>query len=230
MKIQPPATMRSTYHGSAVREETPSMNMDDKFWDKVADKYAASPIKDMHAYEQTMELTRRYLSKEDRVLEVGCGTGSTALLLAPSVQEITATDTSERMIAIGEEKAAKEGAGSIKFSQVSLPDDWLMQNQFDVVLCFNTLHLMTDLPSVLDNLYAATKPGGYFISKTVCLAEQSRLWSIPIFLLRLIGKAPYVNMLTFRDIENEVAAHGFEIVETGTYPAPHSRFIAAKKV
>lgn len=37
-------------------------------------------------------------------------------------------------------------------------------------------------------------------------------------------------MLTFKDIEQAIEAAHFEIVETGTYPAPFSRFVVARKV
>ena len=76
------------------------MPNDAKFWDKIAAKYAKSPIKNMEAYNQTMDRTKSHLAKDDSVLEVGCGTGSTALLLADSVQHITASDISANMIDI----------------------------------------------------------------------------------------------------------------------------------
>ena len=207
----------------------PAMSTDTKFWDKVADKYAASPIKNMEAYEQTMERTRSYLSTDQEVLEVGCGTGSTALLLAPDVKHMTATDISKRMIEIGEGKARDQNVGNVTFRQASLPDETLAPESFDTILCYNTLHLVTDLPAVLRNLRGALKPGGVFISKTVCLAEQTRLWGIPIYLMRLIGKAPYVKLLTFDAVEQAIIAEGFEIIETGVYPAPFSRFVVARK-
>lgn len=207
----------------------PAMSKDANFWDKVADKYAASPIKNMQAYEKTMERTRSYLSTDQDVLEVGCGTGSTALLLAPNVRHMTATDISRRMIEIGEEKARDQHVANATFRQAPLPDETLAPESVDSILCYNTLHLVTDLPAVLRNLHDALKPGGVFISKTVCLAEQTRLWAIPIFLMRLAGKAPYVNMLTFDEFERAVSAEGFEIVETGVYPAPFSRFVVARK-
>ncbi|MGB0631109.1 MAG: class I SAM-dependent methyltransferase [Alphaproteobacteria bacterium] len=196
------------------------MKTNENFWDRVADKYAASPIKNMAAYERTLARTRSYLSTEQDVLEVGCGTGSTALILAPDVRDMTATDISRRMIEIGEGKARDQEVKNVTFRQAALPDATLAPESYDAILCFNTLHLVTDLPAVLRNLHGALKPGGVFISKTVCLAQQTRLWAIPIFLMRLVGKAPYVNMLTFDAIERAIAAEGFEIVETGTDPAP----------
>lgn len=207
----------------------PIMSTDANFWDKIADKYAASPIKNMDAYEQTLERTRSYLSTDQDVLEVGCGTGSTALLLAPNVQHMTATDISRRMIEIGEGKARDQKVQNVTFRQAALPDVALAPESFDTILCYNTLHLVTDLPAVLQNLRGALKPGGVFVSKTVCLAQQTRLWAIPIRLMRLVGKAPYVNLLTFDAMEKVVAAEGFEIIETGTYPAPFSRFVVARK-
>jgi ubiquinone/menaquinone biosynthesis C-methylase UbiE len=207
----------------------PAMTTDANFWDKIADKYAARPIKNMEAYEQTMERTRSYLSTDQDVLEVGCGSGSTALLLAPSVKHMIATDISKRMIEIGEGKARDQHVENVTFRQGPLSDETLVPESFDTILCYNTLHLVTNLPAVLQNLRGALKPGGVFISKTVCLAEQTRLWAIPIRLMRLIGKAPYVGMLTFDAIEQAVAGEGFEIVETGIYSAPFSRFVVARK-
>ena len=64
------------------------------FWDRIAPKYAKSPVRDQQAYEATLARTRSYLGAEDKVLELGCGTGSTALILADAVAEYTATDLS----------------------------------------------------------------------------------------------------------------------------------------
>ena len=58
------------------------MQQAETFWDGAAENYAKSPIRDVEAYNYTLERTRTYLSPTDKVLEVGCGTGSTALLLA----------------------------------------------------------------------------------------------------------------------------------------------------
>ena len=64
------------------------------FWDKIAPRYAKKPVADPAAYEEKLARVRALLRAEDRVLEIGCGTGSTALRLASRVAEITATDIS----------------------------------------------------------------------------------------------------------------------------------------
>ncbi len=94
----------------------------DKLWDKVAAKYAKKPVKNMQAYTETIARTKVHLAQGDNVLEVGCGTGSTALLLAASVRQITATDISSNMIEIGRNKAKDQQVENVNFIQSTLFD------------------------------------------------------------------------------------------------------------
>ena len=77
---------------------------DARFWDRTSRKYAKAAISDQAGYERTLERTRALLGPDDRVLELGCGTGTTALRLAGDVQSYCATDISAEMIAIAEKK------------------------------------------------------------------------------------------------------------------------------
>ena len=140
-----------------VAEQSEPMSRDSAFWDKTAEKYAASPIKDMDAYLQTMERTKSYLDGDDRVLEVGCGTGSTALLLSESVGHLTATDFSAAMIEIANRKLKSHSADNVVFRQAPLPDPAIEAETFDAVLAFNVLHLVRDLPEVIRSLRRGLK-------------------------------------------------------------------------
>jgi len=201
----------------------------EKFWDKNAEKYAKSPIKNIPAYEQTMDHTKKYLSKQDTALEIGCGSGSTALLLADSVKHITATDISSNMIKIAQDKAKDQQIENASFAQKTLFDNTLKPGSFDVILAYNILHLLEDTPESIRRIKELLKPGGIFISKTVCLAEKSRLWRILIFIMNLFGLAPNVSFLKVDELEGYMTAENFQIMETGMYPASWAaRFIVAK--
>jgi ubiquinone/menaquinone biosynthesis C-methylase UbiE len=207
-----------------------AMRDSSEFWDKFADRYSKQPVKDMESYNKTLDCTRNHLSASDNVLEVGCGTGTTALLLAPSVKQITAIDFSSRMIEIAREKAVTQGVENVRFDRATLFDDDLEKGSFEVVIAFNVLHLLEDTPGAVHKIHELLKPGGSFISKTVCLAEKWSLFRLFLIVMKPLGFTPYFKCLKVAELEDIITSTDFEIVETGFYPpSPPSRFIVARR-
>lgn len=212
------------------------MQTDAKFWDKLAERYARSPIGDMESYEYTLGRTRSYLKPTDRVLELGCGTGMTAVRLAESAGSVLASDVSANMVEIGKRRAAEAGAGNVSFVQADVDDDGLREDPCDVVMAFNLLHLIEDTDAALARIAGMVKPGGLFISKTACLAEgggtlKLRLIMMALPLMQLFGKAPFVRFLKIAELERALERAGFQIVESGNFPAkPPSRYLVARKL
>ena len=186
---------------------------DARFWDRIARKYAADPLADVAGYERTLERTRHYLKGDETAFEFGCGTGTTALKVAPSVGRIVATDISGEMIAIAREKTEAEGCSNAEF-EVATPDaaPW-PDETFDVALGFNILHLVAAREAALRRVRRLLKPGGLFISKTPCLKEMNPLVRIALPVMQVVGKAPYVAFFSAQELEREIAAAGFEIIE-----------------
>ena len=89
------------------------MNRDARFWDKRAEKYSQRPVGDQATYEKKLEITRSYFRPDSEVLEMGCGTGSTALSHAPLVKHILATDISPGMIDIAKGKRSEASKGQV---------------------------------------------------------------------------------------------------------------------
>jgi 2-polyprenyl-3-methyl-5-hydroxy-6-metoxy-1,4-benzoquinol methylase len=199
------------------RKELPMMNptADTAFWDKAAARYAAAPIKDMVGYERTIERTAELLMPTDSVLELGCGTGTTALQLARHVRAIHGTDISEEMIAIARRKAEAEASSNVSFT--TTPAHSPHWPEHDAVLAFNLLHLVSDRQAVLRQTFKALKPGGLFISKTPCLSEMNPLIRLAVPLMRVIGKAPDVSFFTGDDLERDIAEAGFGVIERGRH-------------
>ncbi len=204
------------------------------FWDKIAPKYAKDPIADVDAYEYTLGRTRSYLAHDDRVLELGCGTGSTALRLADAVEHIHATDFSPAMIDIAEQKARAEGITNINFEATDAKTP--LQTQYDAVLAFNLLHLIEDVETTLERIAEQTKQGGYFISKTVCKPGRGvplklRLMLLALPIAQFFGKAPFVRFSEIAEHEAMITRAGFQIIETGNHPvAPPNRYVVARKL
>jgi ubiquinone/menaquinone biosynthesis C-methylase UbiE len=205
------------------------------FWDNIAGKYARSPIKDPVSYQYTLDRTRSYLSKTDHVLELGCGTGSTALLLAEGVAHITASDLSTNMIQVGANKAREQGVDNVDFVRAELFDIVLDDGPYDAVLAFSLIHLLHETPKALQRVASLLKPGGFFISKTPCEPEKGApikygLMRLILPLMQLFGKAPYVNFMKIGELESHIVAAGFKIIESGSYPAsPPHHYVVARK-
>ncbi len=201
-----------------------------KFWDKHAKGYARSPIKNKAAYDTTMTRSKAHLSPQDKVLEIGCGTGTTALILADSVAEITATDISGQMIDIADDKARAQQVENVTFFPATLFDDRLAPGAFDAILVYNALHLLADTPMVLQRIRQLLKPGGRLISKTPCIGDMNIFARALIPLLMKFGIAPNpIHFFKKPALEELIRQAGFDILETGLYPAPSSFFIVARQ-
>ncbi|CVH78725.1 Mg-protoporphyrin IX methyl transferase [Clostridiales bacterium CHKCI006] len=98
-----------------------------------------------------------------QVLELGCGTGSLAVLLADRASQIDATDISEEMLAIA---AKKHPHAHIRYQQLDMCKLDCQEN-YDLVLCLcDSLNYVKGLTAQLDVLhraYQAIKPGGTLI-------------------------------------------------------------------
>lgn len=196
-----------------VAEKEMPMTTQAAFWDKAAPKYAQSKLSDPEGYRHTLARTISHLSPTDRVLELGCGTASTALELAPHVAHLTATDISSAMIAIGQEKLRDASVRNITLKTAATGDASLAEGApYDVVLAMNLLHLLPDQDAALAQIHALLKPGGLFISKTACLGE--RWFFRPLVgVMAWMGKAPYVTHQRRAEVERRILAAGFETVE-----------------
>ncbi|MCA6114143.1 class I SAM-dependent methyltransferase [Bradyrhizobium sp. WSM 1738] len=190
-----------------------SIASDARFWDRSSRRYAKSRIADPNGYERTLERTRAHLQPSDNVLELGCGTGTTALRLADGVRSYLATDISGGMIAIAKQKLAVEPIPALSFRTATAEELVHEESRFDAVLGFNYLHLVRDVPGTLRSIHALLKPGGLFISKTPCLGDMNLL--IPLILLpvmRAIKMAPHVSSVGVSALERLIIDAGFDVL------------------
>ncbi|MBX9775783.1 MAG: class I SAM-dependent methyltransferase [Xanthobacteraceae bacterium] len=205
---------------------------DAQFWNRAARKYAADPIADLAGYERTLARTRGLLRSSDIVMELGCGTGTTALKLAPFISRIVATDVSSEMIAVAREKALAQACPNAEFAVAPAGRAAGADSSCDAVLAFNLLHLVADRPAMLQDVHRLLKPDGLFIIKTPCLSEMNPLIRVAVPVMRLIGKAPFVAFFSAAELENEIAGAGFTIVERARHGSGRKDariFIVARK-
>ncbi len=185
-----------------------------RFWDRIAPRYAAKPIADMDSYMRKLELTRSYLRPDMHVLELGCGTGGTALAHAPYVQHVTATDISPEMLKIAEERRLESGMDNVKFEVASIEDFVSAPERFDVVLMLSLLHLLDDPEAAIAKVHRLLKPGGLLVTSTACLGDNMR-WFGPIAKVgAAFGLIPRLRIIAKSELRSMMQQRGFAAVDS----------------
>ncbi len=187
------------------------MDKSAKFWDRIAKGYSKQPIADEASYQKKLQITHEYLKPDMEVLELGCGTGSTAIIHAPYVKHIRAIDISSKMIEIAQGKADKEKIDNITFEILTIDDLNDQEQTLDVVLCLSILHLLENKEEVIANIHKMLKPGGLFISSTVCLGDTMRWLKIIAPIGKLLGLMPMVKFFTKDQLRDCIVDAGFNI-------------------
>ena len=187
------------------------MTADAPFWDRLAEKYSRQPVADPHAFERKIAITLGRMRPDPIVLDIGCGTGSLALRLASSASHVHGLDVSGEMIRIARAKTANANVGNVTFHVGAFDGtfDALAPGTVDGICAYSILHLVDDRPAALARIYRLLKPGGFVVTSTVCLGESRIPYRPLLAVMRALGKAPSVSIVTKAQLASEIEAAGF---------------------
>lgn len=131
----------------------------------------------------------KYLNgkKNLNILELNCGTGEDAILLAKKGHKVLATDVSERMLDVAKTKADITGLNNLYFSvlDISNPDTYPSDSEFDLVFSnFGGLNCISpdSFQKVIPEIAGLLKPKGHFIA---VIMPRFCLWEWLYFSLKL---------------------------------------------
>jgi cyclopropane fatty-acyl-phospholipid synthase-like methyltransferase len=101
------------------------------------------------------------VEENDRVLDVGCGTGSATLLAASRAKDVVGIDLSPHMIELAETKMREKEVPNTQLFSTSV-EDYRPGECFDkVISSFMICHVKPELrPSIYDCMFNFLKPGG----------------------------------------------------------------------
>ena len=172
------------------------------------------------------------MQPRDVVLDLGCGTGSLALRLAADAHQVHGLDLSSEMVRIARNKARAAGVDNVSFHVGAFDDgfDAFAAGSLDGICAYSLLHLLEDRPAALARIHRLLKPGGFFVSSTVCLGESWIPYSPLLQLMRWLGKAPTVKVIEKRTLSEEFRAAGFsEVSEPEVGAEPIIAFLVATR-
>ena len=204
---------------------------DGSFWDGLAEKYAAQPVGNPEAFERKIAVTKSLMEPSDVLLNIGCGTGSLALRLAGDGEHIHGLDISKEMLRIANEKKAAQQVENISFHRGTLDTfDHFGPESLDGICAYSILHLLEDRVASLAWIYSHLKPGGFFVSSTVCLGNTWIPYKYLLAVMKMVGKAPPVSIVSTERLIEEMTAAGFVDIEQPEVGAENTvAFITAKK-
>jgi 2-polyprenyl-3-methyl-5-hydroxy-6-metoxy-1,4-benzoquinol methylase len=94
-----------------------------------------------------------------KVLEIGCGSGRNTQKLAAMNCQITANDISPKMIEIAKDKCSKYNVNFICDDFINIK---LAKSEFDFAITSLVLEHIENLQSIFEKTYSHLKPGGIF--------------------------------------------------------------------
>ena len=199
------------------------------FWNLIAKKYSRQPIANEEAYQYKLDQTKGYLTADSKVLEIGCGTGSTSLYHAPNVAHILAVDISKNMIKIAQDKADHANVTNIDFQCATIEEFVFEDASFDVGLALSILHLVEDRAGVLKKLNQALKPGGVLITSTICVKEVLPVLRWLAGIGYFCGFLPLIKCFNSKELEDSIKQAGFTIENIWRPNPKEATFIIARK-
>ncbi|MFT5822637.1 MAG: 2-polyprenyl-3-methyl-5-hydroxy-6-metoxy-1,4-benzoquinol methylase [Crocinitomix sp.] len=202
------------------------MNKSEKFFDRTSSMSKPEPTR---SASKVIELTKEYLDTEKCVLDFGCGSGSITNKFSKHVKKIEAIDFSKGMINVAKKQANDASIININYAQTSIFDESLAENTFDVIMSFNVLHYIEDMPNLLNRINSLLKPGGVFISSTACLKEKKNGIRLLMWLLSKMKIIPKTLFYKKLDLEKLIINGRFEIIKSEIISGLPEYFIVGEK-
>ena len=127
-----------------------------------ADHYNDAPLAFWDRFG-TATIARLGLTPGDRVLDLCCGAGGSAIPAARAVGpvgRVTAIDVAEPLLDLGRARAAAEGLTNVEFRCTDATSTGLPDKSFDAVVCVFGVFFAADMPGFVAEMWRLVRPGG----------------------------------------------------------------------
>jgi len=199
-----------------------------RFWSLLSGPYSRQKIGDEASYRRKLAETQAHFRPDMNVREIGCGTGSTAVIHAPHVASYEAVDFSAKMLDIARQRVADAAVTNVTLTKAAL-EDLDAKGNFDAVLTLSLLHLLKDRDAGIAHIAKMLKPGGLFVSSTVCIGGRHGWIKVLGPIPRALGLFPILKHFTREDLESSIISGGFSIIDSWQPEGGDSVFIIARK-
>lgn len=183
-------------------------------WDKIANKRDSWQGMGCWYHKRLTEIYKFLVSPNQRILEIGCGTGDLISQLNPS--HGVGIDFSPEMIG-----RAKKQNPHIEYHQLDAHDLSTLEGEFDIIIFSDAINDLWDVQRALEQVKKFCKP-----HTRIILNFYSHLWQIPLTIAQTLNLASPLlsqNWLTVEDVNNLLRLSGFETIRNSQevlFPLP----------
>ncbi|HTW51559.1 MAG TPA: methyltransferase domain-containing protein [Stellaceae bacterium] len=208
-----------------------------EYWNKVAGPrwVARAGLQEARNIEAAHLLQRAAAPQPgERVLDIGCGTGATAIPFAQAVApsgHVTGIDISEPMLDQARENIAKAGVSNIALIRADAQAQRFPADSFDLLISRFGVMFFADPVAAFTNLFAGLRRGGRLCMAVWASMAENAHWKIPFDIAaKHLGEPASVDPhapgpMAFRDpaylrdilvkagfAEIDIAPQGFKII------------------
>jgi ubiquinone/menaquinone biosynthesis C-methylase UbiE len=187
-----------------------------------SEEYATS---DIHARGESLAILVELINPQPdwQVLDVATGAGHTALIFAPHVAQVVATDLTEEMLTKTTELAAERGLTNVETKTAdaeALPFD---EASFDLVTCRLAFHHFPNPHQTIGEFARVLKPGGVlgftdnvtvpdkqaagYYNAYEKLRDPSHNWVYPLVRLQVMFEKAGLHIQATRELSKEFEFH-----------------------
>ena len=161
--------------------------------------------------DQRLKIMANLVDKNQKILDLGCGTGTLIKLLTKKNKEVEGIDISKKVVKIGQKKGLK-----IKVADLHKTFPY-PKKHFDTITAGEIIEHIYDTDFFLEEISRVLKPNGYLILSTPNIATLGRrlmlLFGInPLIDTCLENSAGHIRYFTKKSLEELLLKHGFKII------------------
>ena len=199
-------------------------------FDKWSENYDQHKMSSWFKHTQKLAIKQLSLSKDSKVLDVGCGTGFATLYLGSILTDGQACgiDLSEGMIKKAKEKIPGELETKVEFRQSGSDNIPYEDGKFDGIICTNSFHHYQNPLKSLSEMKRVLKPGGQLV-----ILDTARNLSLYTWLwdryLRIFEKG-HIRYYTTKELKELLVQSKFSNIELKVCQnevMKHGKFLAS---
>lgn len=172
-------------------------------------------------YRIILSVINKYLKKNEKILDIGCGAGTIDFYLANKGHNVTGIDISTKAIAKCIETVKNLELRNIKFKQIDFPNETI-KDKFDFIICSEVIEHLKDDNLALKKIFKLLNKSGIVILTTP--SEYAPLHKLGLT-KKFDKRVGHLRRYKMEELKNMLKKYGYLISESKITEGPLRNFL-----